>query len=83
MSAKVKACVRQGEGVAGTLHNVVDFLTKNNKIWTLIPDRGHVLGQGYSGYVSNKGQQAFSVPEEHCIEILPLKKANAEVPILH
>ena len=29
---------RQGEGVADTLHNVVDFLKKNKKIWSLIPE---------------------------------------------
>ena len=30
--------IRQGEGVADTLHNVVDFLKKNKKIWSLISE---------------------------------------------
>ena len=29
---------RQGEGMGDTLHNVVDFLKKNKKIWFLKPE---------------------------------------------
>ena len=46
---------RQGEGVADTMHNVVDFLKKKKK--GLVPHtRGPILGQDYSGYASNKCQ---------------------------
>ena len=44
---------RQGEGMCYTLHNVIDFLKKQQK--DLVPHtRGHVLSQDYSGYTSNK-----------------------------
>ena len=29
---------RQGDGVGDTLHNIIDFLKKNKKVWSLIPE---------------------------------------------
>ena len=55
-SGRVLHSFRQGEGMADALYNVTDFHKKNKKIWSLIPGRGHVLGQDYSGYASNKCQ---------------------------
>ena len=46
---------RQVEGMGETLHNVFDFIINKQK--DLVPHtRGHVLGQDYSGYASNKFQ---------------------------
>ena len=46
---------RQGGGVGDTLHYAVDVLKKHKK--NLVRHtRGHVLGQDYSGYTSNKCQ---------------------------
>ena len=42
-----------------TLHDVVDFHKKEQK--DLVPHRGHVLGQDYSGYDSNK-MPALNMP---------------------
>ena len=46
----------QGKGMGDTLHNVVDFLTKNKIAGPSYQRSCHVLGQDYSGYANSKCQ---------------------------